>query len=203
MTAQIDDEFQFQNQEFAIAGISEGELFDVSVLDLEPRATCTACWRGYQCVYSVQEGRLVLANLYVNLMQDSLDPNEYIRQVGPVINGVKPRAKGKGFDIFNNYYLGVNLPLEYTGGLLLADGFIQKLYVHMGFHPAWKYKKVYELIFENGLLIAEYDRSAKMAEIRALFENSDDELDDSLPTNRQIKDFVTRAFDRTYERDFF
>ncbi len=40
------------------------------------------------------------------------------------------------------------------------------LYVHMGYHPAWKYEKVHELIFENGLLIEDRDISAKMKEYR-------------------------------------
>ena len=47
--------------------------------------------------------------------------------------------------MFNNQYADVNYPIAYTGGLLLARGFIQKLYEHMGFHPAWKYEQVIEL----------------------------------------------------------
>ena len=45
----------------------------------------------------------------------------------------------------------------------LADGFIQNLYVHMGFHPAWKYREVHELLFEDGRLLHAQDRSAAMA----------------------------------------
>jgi hypothetical protein len=36
----------------------------------------------------------------------------------------------------------------------------------MGFHPAWKFRSVYELIFEKGKLAASHDRSQAMAEFR-------------------------------------
>src|SRR5689334_8415671 len=60
VTAQINDVFRYQKREYAVAGISEGELFDPSLLDLEPAATCTACWRGYQAVFGLSGCRLVL-----------------------------------------------------------------------------------------------------------------------------------------------
>jgi hypothetical protein len=53
-------------------------------------------------------------------------------------------------DWFNNHYEGLAYHLEYSGGLLLADGFLQDLYVPMAFHPAWKHETVLELIFEAG-----------------------------------------------------
>ena len=36
----------------------------------------------------------------------------------------------------------------------------------MGFHPAWKYEEVHELVFESGILESESDLSSRMAEIR-------------------------------------
>jgi hypothetical protein len=56
--------------------------------------------------------------------------------------------------------------VEYTGGLLLGDGFIRELYVHMGFHPPHKYRVVHELLFERGRVTERHDRSAAMAAIR-------------------------------------
>ncbi|MBS3793093.1 hypothetical protein KGY77_10685, partial [Candidatus Bipolaricaulota bacterium] len=56
--------------------------------------------------------------------------------------------------------------LDYTGGLLLGDEFIQDLYTHMGFQAPWKYEKVIELIFEEGKLQKETDRSERMAVLR-------------------------------------
>jgi hypothetical protein len=59
----------------------------------------------------------------------------------------------------------------FTGGFLIASGFMDEFYVHMGFHPAWKYKKVHELIFEKGHLVQASDKSQKIAEIRSKMRN--------------------------------
>ncbi len=56
--------------------------------------------------------------------------------------------------------------MKYSGGLLLTDGFIHDHYSHYGFHPAWKCTVVIELIFTNGILQQEYDRSELFVEIR-------------------------------------
>ena len=64
------------------------------------------------------------------------------------------------------YYEGLAFPLPFSGRLLACRGFIDDLYVHMGFHPAWKYKKVMELAFDDGRLIEHRDRSDAVAELR-------------------------------------
>jgi hypothetical protein len=196
MTAQINDAFRYRKREYAVAGISEGELFDPSLLDLTPAGTCSACWRGYQAVFALSDSRLVLDALHVNL----LNPGKgYEREEGPIINGVKPGEPRGEHDWFNNHYEGLDYHLEYTGGLLLADGFIQKLYVHMGFHPAWKYKRVIELIFDAGILKQEFDQSEQMAEIRKRFaELRTEDRSDRMHTRDEIAEFVERAFDRRY-----
>jgi hypothetical protein len=198
MTAQINDTFRYRKHEYAVAGISEGELFEPSLLDLKPAGTCTACWRGYQAVFALSDSRLVLDALHVNLLKPE---KGYERDEGPTINGVKPDGRRGEHDWFNNHYEGLDYHLEYTGGLLLADGFIEKLYVHMGFHPAWKYEKVFELIFATGILKQEFDRSGRMAEIRQEFLEQRTEIDlERMPTEDEIAQFVERAFDRRYRR---
>ena len=64
-------------------------------------------------------------------------------------------------------YDGLREPIRFSGGLLLGEGFIEKLYVHMGFHPAWKYKTVREVIFEEGRVTEDLDRSREMKDLRA------------------------------------
>jgi hypothetical protein len=196
MTAQIDDLFRYQNATYSVSGISEGELFDPSQLGLEPTGTCTACWRGYQAVFAMVDSQLVLDTLHVNLLTAGAG---YTRQEGPPINGVSPTGPSEDYDWFNNHYVGIHYHLDYTGGLLLADGFIEDLYVHMGFHPAWKYTKVIELVFKNGVLQHEFDRSERMAEIRQLILDSRRDGDRRrMPTDREISEFVQSSFDRTY-----
>lgn len=196
MTSQINDMFRYRKCEYALAGISEGEFFDPSLLDLKPSGTCSACWRGYQAVFALSGSRLVLDALHVNLLK----PGEgYKREEGPLINGVKPGEPRGEYDWFNNHYEGLEYNLEYTGGLLLAAGFIKELYVHMGFHPAWKYERVVELVFDAGILKQEFDRSAQMAELRQRFLEPRGENDShQMPTEGEIARFVERAFDRSY-----
>jgi hypothetical protein len=201
MTAQVPDTFRYRKREYAVAGISEGELFDPSLLDLKPAGTCSACWRGYRAVFAVLESRLVLDTLHVNLIRRIEGKPGYDRVEGPVINGVAPAPPKKGLGFFNNHYVGLNYHLEYSGGLLLADGFIESLYVHMGFHPAWKYKTVIELVFDAGVLKQEFDRSEPMAEIRKMVSKTrKKESSSEMPSEDEIKQFVERAFDRSYRR---
>lgn len=199
MTAQINDTFRHRKKTYSVAGISEGELFDISVLDLKPAMASTACWRGYQAVFAVARSRLVLDTLHVNLIRAGEGERRREREPGPVINGVEPSPARRKYDFFNNHYKRLDYHLEYTGGVLLADGFIQNLYVHMGFHPAWKYETVIELIFDAGILKQEYDRSDRMAEVREMFIRSRDESpSEGMPTKDEIRTFVGRAFDRRY-----
>lgn len=202
MTAQWDDLFRYRNTKYSLAGISEGELVDLSLLDLQPTEVCTGCWRGYQAIFTVVQSRLVLDALYVNLMGPGEGREGYRDEVGPVINGVTPSPRSLKQLLFSNYYEGLNYHLEYSGGLLLADGFIDSLYVHMGFHPAWKYENVIELIFEGGILKQEFDRSERMAAIREMVVNSRSETSSSeMPTEEEVRRFVERAFDRSYRME--
>lgn len=196
MTAQIDDKFHLDGVDYSLAGISEGELFDPSLLGIRPVGTCTACWRGYQAIFGILEGRLVLKTLHAELI---LETEPYSAIVGPPINGVAPTGPEREHDWFNNHYTDINYHLEYTGGLLLADGFIRELYVHMGFHPAWKYKTVRELVFDNGRLTANGDRSERVAELRRSILASRDAGDSrETPSREDIARFVEAAFDRSY-----
>ena len=45
----------------------------------------------------------------------------YSRQEGPSINAVSPTGPSGENDWFNNHYVGIDEPLEYSGGLLLAN----------------------------------------------------------------------------------
>lgn len=199
MTAQINDTFRYGNAVYSLAGISEGELFDISILDLKPAMASTACWRGYQAGFAVVQSRLVLDTLHVNLIRPGEGKQrQKQREEGPVINGVKPSPSKKEIEFFNNHYQGLNYRLEYSGGLLLAHGFIQGLYVHMGFHPAWKYETVIELTFDAGILKQEFDRSGRMAEIREMVVTQNESSSSGMPTTDEINRFVERAFDRSY-----
>ncbi|MCB1175456.1 MAG: hypothetical protein KDK39_17910 [Leptospiraceae bacterium] len=162
MTAQFQDRFTLRGRGLDIAGVSGQRLFDPQQFGLQPVSNCTACWNGYLCYYALQDQYLVLDKLHVNLFQPHL---QWERETGPVIQGVAPVDPGRD-GWFNNVYHDLSLLVSYSGGLLCTDGFIQKYYAHMGFHPAWKYEYVAELLFEDGRLCDEQDRSLSMAAVR-------------------------------------
>ena len=87
--------------------------------------------------------------------------------------GIKPEpdeeiveADKSRWRLFDVIYRRMNYKVPYTGGLLLARDFIEELYVHMGFHPVWKYREVHEVIFSNGDLLHGSDRSEEIAGFR-------------------------------------
>ena len=82
---------------------------------------------------------------------------------------------------------------------MIANGFIDDLYEHMGFHPAWKYTNVVELIFAKGILRQQFDRSERMADIRQGVLDSDGKhQSSSRPSDDEMRELVNRSFDRTY-----
>lgn len=216
MTAQINDTFFYQDELYAVAGISEGDMFDPAVFGLEPTGICSNCWRGWQAEYALAGRQLVVDVLNVNLCQPDRPRGSYERMPGPPIGGVLPvaddQADGQAEDDeaslrrasrhpnrFNNRYENLGHPLAYTGGLLLGAGFIRDLYVHMGFHPAWKYEKVIELMFEGGMLQKACERSAEMAELRNLVLAQAEPGDArGRGSDAAIRKFIERAFDRRY-----
>ncbi|MEN9361687.1 MAG: hypothetical protein RL095_3222 [Verrucomicrobiota bacterium] len=200
MTAQMPDSFRYRNRDFAVDGISEGKLFDPSLLGLEPAGTCSACWRGYQAIFAIHESHLVLDALDVNLILRSAGKLEDDCIEGPIINGVAPIATGRERSFFNNHYDGLKYKLNYSGGLLLVDGYIEELYRRRGYAPPWRYKSVIELVFDNGILKKEFDRSEKMEEFRYKFVNAEaQKTSGEMPSDDEVRNFVERAFDQRYQ----
>ena len=199
MTAQIDDKFHYHNKEYSVGGISEGKLFDFSEfgIEMEPGLESSACWRGYMAYFALSVDQLILDDLFVNLLGE---PNEARTEQplrrGREINGVIPVTNEDMPAHFNNHYRRLHYELDYSGGILIADDFIQGLYVHMGFQKPWKYETVIELVFEEGQLIKETDQSEKMAEFRENLLNPDSTKQQ--PGYEGIFEYVEESFDRSY-----
>ncbi len=193
MTAQINDFFRHNENEYVLAGISEGSLFEPSILNLIPYRVPHYCNRGYYATFALSNLQIILDDLHINHVEE--DEN-FQRLDPPVINGVSPTPPKGIYDGFYHYE-GLRYYLKYSGGLLLADRFIDELYVHGGFQPAWKYEKVIEFIFEDGILLNQIDRSEMIAQIRTQFIKlgNDEELDEIL----QIGGFSELSWDRSYE----
>jgi hypothetical protein len=118
-----------------------------------------------------------------------------LREVGiatptPQLNGVDAQRDGPG----THSYLGLKWPIPFTGRLLIARGFIQSLYRHMGFHPAWKFEESWELDFEQGRLANARELSAEMSALRERIQAGEEDDPDSVERPGWIE--------RTFKLDF-
>lgn len=164
MTAQAHDQVLLEGVEFSLVGVSGGPLFEPTEHGIQPDAgACSACWRGFVCHYAVAEARFILDGLTLWVgMCDGPFPRK--PQVPPPLAGRLPKATD--YTGRHLIYDGLGMPIPFSGGLLLGEGFVQRLYVHMGFHPAWKFTKVCEIIVKEGVVTGTVDRSQQMAELR-------------------------------------
>ena len=94
-------------------------------------------------------------------------------------------------------YEAMSVPMKFTGGILACDGFIEEHYVHMGFHPAWNFEHVEELLFEDGKLMNRENVSHKLAETRKdLVANSlEPDFD---PPSAKVLEWIKNAFSLEY-----
>jgi hypothetical protein len=192
MTAQINDRVYHRNKHYAIAGVSGSGLFDPAGYGVTPGAISSACWRGFHVDYTVRNAVLTVTSLTIGLS----DSDRVLAAGGglPFAPGIKPVSAEFGGERLEK----LSLPVPYTGGLLLAEGFIQKLYVHMGFHPAWKYRDVRELIFEQGRLLEDHDRTTAMAELREKLAAKP--LRPDITREGDVMAWIEKCFSRDYNK---
>lgn len=192
MTAQLSDSFILRGETYAIAGVNGDGLFDPTTHDLQPTMLSTACWRGFLCTYTVAQDGLMLTRLAIGITEPGTGGR--LTGDGPERFGVRPR-----YDQWEGHvYEPITEPVAFTGGLLIARDFIRDLYVHMGFHPAWKYREVHELLFEDGRLQTSDDRSDAIAEIR-------DQQLAAAPLNPDARDSekVATWIERTFSLSYY
>jgi hypothetical protein len=192
MTAQTPDTVTWSGARWHLAGYDGAGLFDPEEHGLRPFMLSTANWRGFVCRYAFTDDRLVLDRLEIGLRDAQLAEARAGR--GPLLGGVAPAGGPEGFQFT---YEDVGLPIAYTGTLLLADGFIQELYVHMGFHPAWKYERVTELHLVGGVLERSEDVSDRYARVRANPDPGDLPPPRGADGNR-VSRWIASVFDRSY-----
>jgi hypothetical protein len=161
MTAQASDRITYRDQEFSLVGWEGAGLFDPAQHGLKPFQVSTGNWVGYLCTYAVADSVLRLERFEIGFGAD--DRAASLRGEGPLLFGVRPRlTEQDSYAVYEN--LGQVMP--FSGTLTLGADFDWSTYVHMGFHPPWKYRVVWDLTFEAGKLVAEADRSADMARMR-------------------------------------
>jgi hypothetical protein len=191
MTAQINDSCFHRKIDYAVAGISGSGIFDPAAVGIRPVPLNTACWRGYIAHYSILDGELFLTALHTGLSRKDAIRARAGR--GPELFGILPTSDRFGF-FYNNF----KQRIPFTGGLLLANDFIRELYIHMGFHPPWKYKEVREVIFDAGRVTDEFDRSAEMATARTKFIFEPRTIGQFDPIGGEIDAWIKQCFSREY-----
>ena len=191
MTAQFSDIVYYKQKKYELAAANSEGLFDPLSLGLKPYPCCTACWNGFLIEYRVAYRKFQLKNLLINLYD--YEKKEKTIQKPIAINGILPETY-EDFRGFDTIYQNVRLTIPYTGKILIARNFIRWLYVHMGYHSAWKYKDVVELQFQEGRLIQEEDLSGEMKDLRSRYglgskpNCPDDEIRDRISEKMELLD---------------
>lgn len=85
----------------------------------------------------------------------------------PGIDPNDPHTRKDLYSFFEFIYDEIGLEIDFTGRILIAQDFIRELYVHAGFHPAWKFETVLELIFWKGRLLVTHDVSGRISSLRS------------------------------------
>jgi hypothetical protein len=145
--------------------------------------------------YAIDD-KLSLADLYV--FHDAGLPAKNRRPNGPVINGVLPQEPESPLG-FNCLYKSLNLPLSFTGGLLLGKGLIRALLVNMGFHAFWKFEEVHEVIFQSGQLVSAIDKSNIAKTIREEHLVSGFLGRPDVSKEKEVAEWIERSFSLRYD----
>ena len=199
MTAQISDTIIYQGRNFTLAGINGEGLFDPDQIGLEVFMISTGCYAGFYCTYTIRDDRLLLTKLTVGFNGEDRAIAE--RGEGPIHFGVHPqrdpRPDSHYYPWSNWYYGELAHPVEFTGTLSIGTDFIQEMYEHMGYHPDYKYREVYELVFQSGRLESVQDCSEKMAKFRDVVGANHPLAPPNRTDKEGIREWIRRTFDRS------
>ena len=158
MTAQVTDTVEFQGEEYTLCRYSGDILFAPEEYGLNPSSPSTACHLGWIANYEISD-RLFLKDLFV--FHDAGLPIKNRRPNGPRISGILPKEPDSlSFVRFNCFYEGLNIPISFTGGILITQD-LSLLLPFGGWPLFWQYEIVYELSFLDGHL----ERIAEKSEI--------------------------------------
>ena len=194
MTAQINDRFIYKDKEYAISALEHPHMFfDISKFGITPEPESTACWRGYVATFTIgSDNRLLLTNLLTN---NGNGKSNIISISGIQPHITKPEGLVNGYKRWRNLeYTQINLPIDYSGGMMITAGFIRERYVHMGFQSPWSYNEVIELVFSDGICSGTNDL-AKVAQTR----RTQDEPLTRPDCFDNVPKWICDAFDLGYE----
>jgi hypothetical protein len=139
MTVQTNDTCFHRKIDFQIVHVVGTGLFDPAQIGIETNIIWTDCWRGYQSHYTITGDRLHLSGVHLGWSGREAD--------APAIFGIRPRME----EDFGCFYEGMAVPTPFSGRLTLA--------VPAFGHHYRRDQSVRELLFEEGRILADLDRS--------------------------------------------
>lgn len=150
MTAQIPDQVEYREQVWDLVGADGDGLFTPEDHGMKAAPLHSACWRGFEVKYRIEDEKLLLDQVQLN-------PEDGICKT---IGGREPEGE------VPFVWKEIGLPVSYNGKLILGRDFIQEEYIHMGFQAPSCYRHVLELIVVNGEVTEVSDRSAEYSSRR-------------------------------------
>lgn len=153
MTAQIGNSYFYNGKRYTNTNIGGDIFFEPRNYGLKPCSRCTACWSGYWYNIQITEDKIYLKDLFIGLSN-----KDEIKE----LNGILPSKNYSGEYIksMGHYvYKDLNMPIQYTGTILLGNNFDDNYYVHMGYQCWYGYSDVKEFTFDNGKLVDVVDKS--------------------------------------------
>ena len=170
MTFQTPDTVIYKRKKYLLAAANGSGLFDPADYGIKAKMLSTACWRGYQCTYTIRKSLLHLATATIGIDNEG-------------ITGELCMA-----DMHDS--------IKFTGGMLLANDFISG-YPRMMSAAIYGYTTVHELLFENGRVTACIDHSMAMEEFRRWIvqQHADEPWQ---ITRTDVQEWMEQVFSRKY-----
>lgn len=155
MTAQITDVFHFNGKNYSLIGKTKGELASPQQFGMNPVRIHTACYRGFYAEYELTQEALYLRKLTLRERDERYIP----------IGKIHPERD----DDYQAVYRGLSEITPFTGKIRLANGFIEDLFIHMGYQKATAYKTILDLSLQDGKIVELIDRSMEIKQKRGAF----------------------------------
>lgn len=160
MSKQFDDTLQMDNTKYVILYYSQYDPLNPKDLGLTPTQVNTASIRGYWCNYSVINNQLILSNLYIHAENYPDINGVAVAEPEYFIFRADSNSKEHRIPKYHGHqaYYNVDLPLDYTGKVLIGADRISIDDAPVGYHTNflvdsfWKYKKLMTVSFSNGYI---------------------------------------------------
>lgn len=160
MTIQVSPSMLYNNKKYTI--LEQNFRIELNLRDygFHPRPLSSACWDGYECVYTVYKNILCLHEILINEGDANFAPifcgQAPVQDTGP--SKLIPRQLT---------YTNLKFPISYTGTLFIASDYTH--YSETGkyySHSRLNYQTIISLTFKNGLLTSAIDYSLQIKQAR-------------------------------------